>query len=216
VPFLPPFAAKPPLSTMTNAEDIARLGKRFVKTFWDPMPHNDDTSGAPIWCLGRRYDSSPPSDSTTSPANPPPNDIAFPPQDPSPNEIESKSNGTLITHIDNQDGGWPAPFLDDFESRIWFTYRSSFPPIPKAQDPSATAALSFAVRLRSQLMQPDGFTSDTGWGCMIRSGQSLLANALFMAKLGRGIRSQHVGYLSTADILSQIGDSSSRLRKSAN
>ncbi len=84
------------------------------------------------------------------------------------------------------DGGWPASFLDDFESRIWLTYRSNFPPIPKSREPGAAAAISISVRLRSQLLEQGGFTSDTGWGCMIRSGQSLLANALVMLRFGRG------------------------------
>jgi cysteine protease ATG4 len=34
--------------------------------------------------------------------------------------------------------------------------------------------------------QTGGFSSDTGWGCMIRSGQSLLANAILITRLGRG------------------------------
>jgi len=86
------------------------------------------------------------------------------------------------------DAGWPAAFLDDFESRIWMTYRSSFPSIPRSQDPKAAGALTFAVRLRNQLGQAEGFSSDTGWGCMIRSGQSLLANAMLISSLGRDWR----------------------------
>lgn len=87
--------------------------------------------------------------------------------------------------------GWPKPFLDDFESKIWMTYRSNFPLIPKSEDANATQGMSFTMRLRSQLTD-QGFTSDTGWGCMIRSGQSLLANALAITRLGRGMSLSHV------------------------
>ncbi|KAI9728473.1 MAG: Cysteine protease atg4 [Chrysothrix sp. TS-e1954] len=82
---------------------------------------------------------------------------------------------------------WPPSFLDDFESRIWLTYRSGFPQIPRSHDPKAAQSMSLSVRLKSQL-GTQGFTSDTGWGCMIRSGQSLLANALILSKLGRDWR----------------------------
>jgi cysteine protease ATG4 len=83
-----------------------------------------------------------------------------------------------------QYGGWPREFLDDFESRIWMTYRSGFVPIQKSQDPKATAAMSFRVRMQN--LAQSAFTSDAGFGCMIRSGQCILANALLELKLGRG------------------------------
>ncbi|PHH72202.1 hypothetical protein CDD83_5006 [Cordyceps sp. RAO-2017] len=44
------------------------------------------------------------------------------------------------------------------------------------------------MRIKSQLSEQAGFSSDSGWGCMIRSGQSLLANSIAMLKLGRGWR----------------------------
>lgn len=187
---------------MTNVDEIARYGKRFVRYFYDPMPRNDDTSGAPIWCLGRRYESQPPPPLTTSVQDSPslPTSSTFKDCD-NISDHESRTGDTV--HVQNEagaeapnaealkedyndDGGWPALFLDDFESRIWLTYRSNFAPIARAQDPKATAAMSFAVRLRT-LAQQEGFTSDTGWGCMIRSGQSLLANALLEIRLGRGL-----------------------------
>lgn len=86
------------------------------------------------------------------------------------------------------DTAWPKAFLSDFGSRIWITYRSNFTPIPRTKSLEATSSMTLGVRLRSQLMDPQGFTSDTGWGCMIRSGQSLLANTFSVLLLGRGER----------------------------
>lgn len=177
---------------------------RIKRYFWDLLeqePANDDTTGAPVWLLGRQYDISPKKERNVvttkdAPQTPPQQDSTPPIAVPSaaqhlstPPESTASSlddSGVLLDKSDEDGGGWGKPFLDDFESRIWMTYRAKFPPIPKSQDPGASSAMSFAVRLRSQL-DSTGFTTDTGWGCMIRSGQSLLANALVMNRLGRGI-----------------------------
>eukprot|EP00002_Diphylleia_rotans_P009886 TRINITY_DN2024_c0_g1_i1.p1 TRINITY_DN2024_c0_g1~~TRINITY_DN2024_c0_g1_i1.p1 ORF type:complete len:251 (-),score=20.35 TRINITY_DN2024_c0_g1_i1:101-853(-) len=54
------------------------------------------------------------------------------------------------------------PFLYDFQSRFWITYRSEIPITPEFP-----------------------FSSDAGWGCMIRSGQMLIAQAYACYFLGR-------------------------------
>ncbi|KAJ6792722.1 cysteine protease ATG4B-like [Iris pallida] len=64
----------------------------------------------------------------------------------------------------NNGNGVPA-FLQDFSSRIWITYRKGFDAISNSK-----------------------FTSDVNWGCMIRSSQMLVAQALLFHHLGRAWR----------------------------
>jgi cysteine protease ATG4 len=183
--------------------------KRFVRLFYDPPPKYDDMSGASIWFLGKEYPAIPPKPVSTtdhddvveiesSTESHDPSDTTASTQGDSTSQSLPQSGGTFddAQHINGEnlpslsndpaDGGWPQPFLEDFESRIWMTYRSSFQPIPRSQNPSANSGMTFSVRLRNLTEQ--GFSSDTGWGCMIRSGQSLLANALIMLHLGRDWR----------------------------
>lgn len=70
------------------------------------------------------------------------------------------------------------------------TYRTDFIPIPRSPGKalsfdSPASALQYAGKLLSG-QAGEGFSSDVGWGCMIRSAQSVLANALTTLHLGRG------------------------------
>ena len=173
-----------------SSVDFGRY-KRIVQAFWDPELKNDDASGSCIWCLGREYANRHTRNGSRDPEfeaerKEPALNGQDSHRDPKRNKlaaIEGTSVGEPEAQShDNEAGrGWPSEFLDDCESRLWFTYRSNFTVIKK----SSNASMTLSVRLRS-LGDQGGFTSDTGWGCMIRSGQSLLANALAMQRLGRG------------------------------
>lgn len=170
--------------------------KKIVRYFWDPEPINDDASNSPIWCLGEQYrtrDELSPSSSASVNGSMAPGRSHSAPSTPVESSSDSFDEALAYSEIargSDEVVSWPQPFLDDFESRIWLTYRSHFPPIPKSQDPKASASLSFSTRL-SQLVDQGGFTSDTGWGCMIRSGQCVLANAISILNLGRGSSVHH-------------------------
>ncbi|KAK2816757.1 hypothetical protein FQN49_008014 [Arthroderma sp. PD_2] len=189
-----------------NNVDIGNQYKKIIQFFWDPEPKNDDSPGLPIWCLGCEYEQTAPSQASTQILEAP--DQERPPQPSKPGDDTTALEQRKRTSTDDRPPtpssaissfvqlptpapaeanahAWPAPFLDDFESRIWITYRSQFPPIPKLTSSSSSSSMPLGVRLRSQLIDTQGFTSDTGWGCMIRSGQSLLANTLLFLRLGR-------------------------------
>ncbi|KAF2011808.1 hypothetical protein BU24DRAFT_329087, partial [Aaosphaeria arxii CBS 175.79] len=178
--------------------EFERVSRNIVRTFYDPLPSND--SNSPVWCLGEQYSSRPPP--APAHASPPSHysthvsatqtDRASGKEDDSwirtsLEESERKEAALAANGEDpSQYGGWPHTFLDDFESRIWMTYRSGFAPIQKSQDPKAVASMSFRVRMQN--LAQSAFTSDAGFGCMIRSGQSILANALLDLRLGRDWR----------------------------
>ncbi|PSR85511.1 putative cysteine protease Atg4 [Coniella lustricola] len=186
-------------TAMAGAAEVGRYGRRLLNMFWDPEPTNDTSLSRPVWCLGRLYNNDadtgghhsrgdvPAASHTTPPISPSittlPHPLRAVPNTP-PESSSGSFSSSLVYDEPLQDAGWPAAFLDDFESRIWMTYRSGFEPISKSTDPKASSALSFAMRLKT-LADQGGFASDTGWGCMIRSGQSLLANALAISRLGR-------------------------------
>lgn len=184
-------------SAMANA-DLGRY-RRIVQMFWDPEPSNDTVQDQPVWCLGQQYrlhssyaeeGSKTEAKTTKEPDANQSKPLAIPhgnrlPETP-PESATSSFSYTGYGDADSE-SGWPQAFLSDFESRFWMTYRSEFDPIPRSNDPRATSALSFHMRLKCQLGDGGGFSSDSGWGCMIRSGQSLLANAIGMVDLGRGI-----------------------------
>jgi len=177
--------------TAMNRDNLVRIaGRLYQQYISDPMPTNSHND--PIWCLGQRYDSHPDS--------PPPNNTQSQPSlsttPPAADAIKTAPSDSVATPSQKEDefetiqvqdatsnNGWPPAFLDDLESRIWLTYRSDFSQIAK----SAESSLSTRTWL-SQLGNNQGFTSDTGWGCMIRSAQSLLANTLQILELGRDWR----------------------------
>lgn len=149
----------------------------------------------PIWCLGKEYagDRTPQATSTVDDSNPSSTrvrEIDHVKVTAERSPLGSKkcdANGGSITSLISEDGrSWPTDFLNDFESRFYFTYRSHFQTIKRSADPNAASSMSLSVRLRSQFVDQDGFTNDTGWGCMIRSGQCLIANAMSVIDLGRG------------------------------
>jgi cysteine protease ATG4 len=120
----------------------------------------------------------------------------------------SQSTNSSSSKVPNPAANWPPVFYIDFTSRIWLTYRSQFPvPIKdeRLADLSDTAASGYGgnnelgedVSPTISKSKPwnwvgvgggeKTWTSDSGWGCMLRTGQSLLANALIHMHLGRGL-----------------------------
>ena len=90
----------------------------------------------------------------------------------------------------NQDD---SEFIKDLSNKLHFTYRTRFTPIQRSEN--GPSPMNFQRFLRDNplnsienlVSNPDCFTTDIGWGCMIRTGQSLLGNAIQDANFGRNI-----------------------------
>ena len=111
--------------------------------------------------------------------------------------------------VDAADPGLAA-FLRDLRSRVWITYRRGFPAIASgadrgsggsggSEDASASeasaseASSAYAIPWRIVEKAPYQYTTDAGWGCTLRVGQMLLANALSIHFFGRGYRRRDAG-----------------------
>jgi cysteine protease ATG4 len=192
------FYDPPPKYDDMSGTSMWLLGKEYKATPPKPVTTTDHDDVVEVESSGDSHDASEAAGAPSTAAGTPQQQRHRQQQSelqPEPQSTSSFDDAQLITGGENtpslsndpSDRGWPIPFLDDFESRIWMTYRSNFTPISRAHDPASDSGLSWAVRLRN-LTEREGFSSDTGWGCMIRSGQSLLANALIMLHLGRDWR----------------------------
>jgi cysteine protease ATG4 len=162
----------------------------------DAMP---DKSTAPIWLLGVQHPGYEPH--AAAPSSISRRGSVDSRRAPSYRSSASSSSSHAELPPVNPANNWPPAFYADFVSRVWLTYRSQFMPIrdttlsaleygqegASPQPHSATSlSSSSSVKRWPWTSGEKGWTSDAGWGCMLRTGQSLLANALIHLHLGRG------------------------------
>ncbi|PPQ74689.1 hypothetical protein CVT24_003767 [Panaeolus cyanescens] len=160
----------------------------------------------PIWLLGVQHPGYEPSNTPISPTTPQHPGMkrvsgGSPPLRASTSSMNSSADLSLSQSTNskqpNPAANWPPVFYLDFTSRIWLTYRSQFP-IPirdlKLGDLCGQNWEQVAmtpVQTKSRPWNWGGeknWSSDSGWGCMLRTGQSVLANALIHYHLGRDWR----------------------------
>ncbi|KAK9328532.1 hypothetical protein V1520DRAFT_345839 [Lipomyces starkeyi] len=170
--------------------------QRFVNYLLDPEAVNTDLK-SPLWSLGIEYSPIP------DPPPPPPPASSRPlavPQHITVASAQSKLSSYLANASNalrksspspeqaNSDGqaipevpelvtmSWPSAFVENIGSKLYMTYRTDFPLIPRTSN--GPSFITVGLLLRGQLNDKSGFTSDVGWGCMVRSAQTLLANSL--------------------------------------
>ncbi|KRZ61478.1 Cysteine protease ATG4C, partial [Trichinella nativa] len=121
--------------TSTGTKEMREKLKSFYKKMRYSFFLKQSTSfdsHSPIWLLGKQYAKN----------------------EPRPNLRRGFDENSAVGKLSD--------FLEDFRTRIWFTYRHGFQCIPGTK-----------------------FDNDCGWGCTIRSGQMLLAETMLRHYLGR-------------------------------
>lgn len=103
-------------------------------------------------------------------------------------QTQQTSNNTLPVSVLGKVFHTQAEFEKEINRKVFLSYRYGFDPIPRAKD--GPSPLSFVPALMfnkgtmlnsfknlADLVDSDNFSSDVGWGCMIRTSQSLVANS---------------------------------------
>ncbi|KIY68678.1 hypothetical protein CYLTODRAFT_395071 [Cylindrobasidium torrendii FP15055 ss-10] len=155
----------------------AKSGKEHIEKAVKYILEPDARQGRqrePIWILGVEHPGAQDHSRASSP------------------EPKSKKGHAHTRLIDLSHGPqWPEEFYYDYTSRLWMAYRSDFAPIPDSflRELEAPSSKSPSDRMPGSMPTIDtGLTCDTGWGCMLRTSQSLLANTLVHLHLGRDWR----------------------------
>lgn len=142
---------------------------------------NGAKSADPIWLLGLQHFSY---NESFLPASPKLRRHSLSSLLPQPQPSSGSVSRLGRTHHENN---WPPGFYADFMSRICLTYRSHITPLRDLTLGVLNGEdIGSSPPSQRVLWSPAAcWTSDAGWGCMIRTGQSLLANAIMHRHLGR-------------------------------
>ena len=187
------------------------LIEKYLQFFFD-FDSNFNSNDV-IWLLGKRYNVDDDSD-----------DHDLNDNERCCNDNDDDNNSSYFKSHQSNDNkfNWPTDFLQDFSSKISCCYRTSFTPIKVDDDllldlnlpldNSFSFSKSKPWPLRHRL-----YTSDQGWGCMLRSSQSLLANTIVILNLGRDFirptklsnKQEFKSYISFIKILSLFFDNPS-------
>ena len=76
-------------------------------------------------------------------------------------------------------------FAKDYYSRIWITYRTGMPPFEGTE-----VIMKFCI-----FIQFFKVTTDCGWGCMLRSAQMMIAQAICKGRLTRSMVDRFIFHL---------------------
>lgn len=166
-----PFREKLLSNSSYLAAEIPLKFGHWVSHLWNQQEQQQSSSDSTLWLLGCKYAvnmSNLEKDMIRAQRE----HIFHTSGDDDDNDDETCAAETTTTSSPaSYDMTMPPDFYHDLCSRLWMTYRHNFPPI-----------------------RPSAYKTDIGWGCMLRSGQSLLANTLLIHCLGRGMRKRHFFY----------------------